>query len=226
MFLSHMGSVSPVTIVPSTCPPDCDPDSLKLKKLRKSVEEDVRASLGNSAESSGRSSNRSNQQNRSPAQASNDSSSSNDRDGADSVRGSGVPGRNGGGRGRGGGRGGGRSGRGGGRGANAGRGARTPSNQLGCLFARDGVTELIPANLSVQLCADWLYVGKSCSHGYGRCPNMHYRFDSIPQAEDRKILADHVANTDGLWFNKNSVRSLTEAAHKLKLGDSNGPGTN
>jgi len=40
---------------------------------------------------------------------------------------------------------------------------------------------------------------------------------------DKKKICDHVANTEGLWFNKDNVHFLTENLHKLKLGGPSGP---
>ena len=50
-------------------------------------------------------------------------------------------------------------------------------------------------------------------------------FDRVTNTLDKKKLADHVAATDGIWFNKLLVRSLIDTAHKVKLGGPDGPGT-
>ena len=85
--------------------------------------------------------------------------------------------------------------------------------------------QLLPNNLSTPLCVDWMFVGRKCGHPYGLCESMHFRFDNIRDASDKKKVADHVAQTNGLWFNKSDVKSLTDALHKAKLGDANGCGT-
>jgi hypothetical protein len=83
----------------------------------------------------------------------------------------------------------------------------------------------MPTNCSYPICPDFIYVGLECTKGYGTCDKIHASFDRITCATDKKLIADHVTNTEGLWFNKSSVRSLTEDSHKLNLGGPNGPGT-
>ena len=96
---------------------------------------------------------------------------------------------------------------------------------LGCLFCKETSTNLLPQGLSVNICEDWIFVGKQCSAEYGQCSGRHYVFDKIPLASDRTLIANHVASRDDLWFNEATVRSLTDATHKLKLGNSEGFGT-
>ena len=83
----------------------------------------------------------------------------------------------------------------------------------------------MPTNIQYPICTDWLFVGRKCTKGYSTCDKLHVGFDLITCAADKKIIDDHVTNTDGLWFNKNSVRTLTEHSYKLKLGGPLGPGT-
>ena len=74
---------------------------------------------------------------------------------------------------------------------------------------------LMPTNCRYPICIDWIYVGRECTKPYGTCNKVHDGFDQTTCAADKKIIADHVTNTKGIWFNKNSVRSLTEQSHKL-----------
>ena len=84
---------------------------------------------------------------------------------------------------------------------------------------------LLPSNLSDPLCTDWFYVGHECTKEYGMCNEVHCNFDLIRSPANKKLVVDHVTNIDGLWFNKNDVRSITQQAHKANLGGPNGPGT-
>ena len=69
-------------------------------------------------------------------------------------------------------------------------------------------------------------MGKSCRKGWGECNYQHVSLDRMNHdLDDKKKICDHVANTEGLWFNKASVKSLTEQLHKAKLGGPDGPGT-
>ena len=96
---------------------------------------------------------------------------------------------------------------------------------MGSLYAKDGVSNLLPSSFQDKYgyCANWMYVGAACKQPYGKCPHGHYRLDAITNEADYKAICDHVANTDGLWFNKDDVTGLTESAHLAKLGDASGP---
>ncbi len=59
---------------------------------------------------------------------------------------------------------------------------------------------------------------------YGMCPVQHYNFDFLHNVADKAMIADHIANTDGLYFNKNDVRTLAYNNHKRKLVDELPPG--
>ena len=55
----------------------------------------------------------------------------------------------------------------------------------------------------------------------------HGNFDRIQHVGDKTLIADHIANTPGLWFNADNVRTLTDPAHVSMLAGTDGPpGTN
>ena len=87
------------------------------------------------------------------------------------------------------------------------------------------MTNLLPDGLSRRYCADWMFVGKECMAGWSLCSGLYCRFDTIREAGNKAMIADHVSSTDGLFFNENDVRSLTAPAHKAKLRRGP-PGTN
>lgn len=135
------------------------------------------------------------------------------------------------GRGRGnGGRGGGAGGRGNG-GPGRGAASHVPyedrARGLGSIYvdlARLSIQDALPATgLSRKYCADWITVGSCCTRPYGQCDGRHVNFDTIPVPADKAAIERHVVATDGLWFNKASVRTLQDAASKAKLGDASGP---
>ena len=49
------------------------------------------------------------------------------------------------------------------------------------------------------------------------CDDIECSFDRIRLPANKKLLANHVTNTDGLWLNMNNVRPLIDQAYKLKL---------
>ena len=128
----------------------------------------------------------------------------------------------------------GRGGRGAGRGAGRGPGhggrgdyqgslpARDPT-ELGSFFLAPGCSPpLFPNTVSRKYCGPWFYVGQSCDRPYGECPGYHGNFDKI-MPTDKRLIADHVASTPGIWFNSANVRTLTSPGHLAQLGDSSGP---
>lgn len=126
--------------------------------------------------------------------------------------------------GRGAGRGG---GRGGGRGA--GRGSRHENlsreergRMSGSFYARQGVTPSLPTNTSQPYCAPWMFKDLHCSAPYGTCDGMHFNFDAIPVAGDKTAIEQHIADTEGLWFNQDICRTVSDA-NRRHLGNANGP---
>ena len=86
------------------------------------------------------------------------------------------------------------------------------------------MTNLLPEGTSRRYCEDWIFVGRECPNEFGLCPGRHAHFYFV-QSDDRDMIADHIANTDGLFFNERDVRSLTEPHHRAKLRR-DPPGTN
>ena len=223
--------------VPPTCPESANPQAQAQKKMRleclKEVESQItkqgstqasRRKQGNDARKNWDGQSQTNNSTPAPGTSANSSattSNSNDQNGGTSFGGRGQ-GRGGQGRGRGRGR-----GRGGGRGGGLTAAVRREPTSLGCFFAGPNFSgALLPTNTSVQYCPDWMFMGKSCGCARGACPGRHYKYDSIPVPADKDKIANHIAATEGLWFNRASVHSLTEESHKQQLGSSSGPGTN
>ncbi len=95
---------------------------------------------------------------------------------------------------------------------------------MGSFFARPSVSNLLPRGTSLVYCADWMFVGRECSAGYGMCHRQHTRFDHIRIADDKAMIADHITVTEGLFFSRRDVRSLTKDHQKRKLVDELPPG--
>ena len=95
----------------------------------------------------------------------------------------------------------------------------------GSFYCKPGMTNLLPDNLNEPLCVDWAYMGRECTKGYRMCQTMHFNFDRIRNDADKQRVAEHITNTDGLWINKDTVRTLDIPLQKSKLGGKNGPGT-
>ena len=211
LFLALMRSKTKITMVPSSCPDDFNPDLIANKKMRRDLTFELANSSGQRQLPRDR-----------PAAA--PAGGAAPAPAPRTPAGHGVPGRGGRGAGRGGrgGREGGRGGRGG-RGGHDGGTTRDPKTMGSFFVANNTSPTLIPATVLRPYCQDWLYVGRSCTSPYSECVGWHGNFDRISIAADKKIIADHVARTPGIWFNVNNVRSLTEAAHTQQLGGSAGP---
>ncbi len=212
VITAHIRSESKLTIVPPTCPDAANPEKLAIKKLKRDLEAQVAATAAAVASANKKSANKTPKGN-----TANDSAS-----GGGGGRGRGPPSRQAPQPGRGGGA----PGRGGG-GPGRGRGnvvAAVPKD-LGSFFTLPNFNVSFPDTTTKKYCVGWMCVGRECTRGYNQCEGKHYRFDQIPVAGDKKILADYVASTDSMWFNERDVRSLTEDSHKAKLGDSSGYGT-
>jgi hypothetical protein len=98
---------------------------------------------------------------------------------------------------------------------------------MGSIFvSQDFRGAILPTGLTKSVCINWICMGKSCRKGWGECNHQHVSLDRMNHdLDDKQKICDHVANTEGLWFNKASVKSLTEQPHKAKLGGPDGPGT-
>ena len=206
--------------IPPTCPAANNPDAIKEKKRRLEIEHQVKAALATKV--SKKSSNHGSPANGTPDEPTDDppQDTTTAGSGGSDRRASSNGGRGGAGRGgRGRGRGGGRGGRG---------GVYAGSNpNMGSIFVSPNFQgSILPTGLAKPACVNWICMGKSCRKGWGECNYQHVSLDRMNHdLDDKKKICDHVANTEGLWFNKASVKSLTEQLHKAKLGGPDGPGT-
>ena len=118
---------------------------------------------------------------------------------------------------------GGRGGRGG-HGDHDGRPTPRPPTDLGSLFVSATChASLLPTNTTRIYYPDWMYMGKSCGGAFGECSGWHGNFDRLNHAGDKRLIADHVTATPGLWFNVDNVRTLTDPTHIAQLAGPNRP---
>ena len=208
--------------IPLTCPLAKNPDALKEKKRRLEMEHQLKVLVA--AKAPKRSSHQGSPANGTPNEPADEPSLDTPATGsggsdqqAGSNGGRGGAGRGGRGRGRGGGR--------GGRGGSSVYAGSNPN--MGSIFvSQDFRGAILPTGLTKSVCINWICMGKSCRKGWGECNHQHVSLDRMNHdLDDKQKICDHVANTEGLWFNKASVKSLTEQPHKAKLGGPDGPGT-
>ena len=219
-----IGEDSPLLEVPKTCPDACNPTKIRAAAAVRGALVTIRAEGGHNARGNGGHAynGRGNVGNQFADDMSRGAGRGDGR-GRGAGRGDGGGGRGDGGRGagRGNGRGGG-TGRGGGRGGFDDMTREERSRGTGSFHARPNVTNFFPPGLSGEYCSDWMFVGKFCSKPFGQCSG-HFKFDTIRHAGDKQRIEQHIRDAQNMWFNNRCVKSLTDAASKLKLGDANGP---
>ena len=219
-----IGEDSPLLEVPKTCPDACNPTKIRAAAAVRGALVTIRAEGGHNARGNGGHAynGRGNVGNQFADDMSRGAGRGDGR-GRGAGRGDGGGGRGDGGRGagRGNGRGGG-TGRGGGRGGFDDISREERSRGTGSFHARPNVTDFFPPGLSGEYCSDWMFVGKFCSKPFGQCSG-HFKFDTIRHAGDKQKIEQHIRDHPNCWFNNRCVKSLTDAASKLKLGDANGP---
>ena len=233
----HIANDTPLDKVGSYVPESYHPALIEKKAMRIAAEQSATAAVNSRNHQQANHHQRNQQQQ--PTGATDQSSSNGERGGAgrgylgqgNEGRGYGGRGPTSSGRGSGGQSNGGRGnpGRGraiGGRGGRGSGNARVSGINLGSLFRNPTVSDnnLLPQGLSREYCSDWMYIGSECTKGYGQC-SWHTNIDDMRNEDDKKLICDHVTNTQGLWFNKSRVRSLTDPRHKAMLGGGGGPGT-
>ena len=76
---------------------------------------------------------------------------------------------------------------------------KTIPNVRGSIVNKTGKKIYFPKGLTQRYCSDFLDTGTSCKHGEN-CNFVHAVYPGNIPEEDKKIIVEHVKNTEGLSF--------------------------